>query len=583
MAATMGVGPKAFGEILPVDRRVAWSPGVPGGLPDRDQACPASAPSVRDYGAVGDGVTDDAQAFQDAIDAARDGDAITIPEGDYLIGTGLVIDKGVVLCGQGPEVSRLIFDCDQTGIQVVTYQRGDFVDVVDGADRGSIRITVSDASHFVAGGFAELQQDNDWDVMDPENHWRHQDEVGWVPDHAVGQMFKILSIEGDVLVVEPEVHFDYDSAMHPQIRPMGLAEGAGLQGLYFIRQSGDRATVLLKNAANCWIRDCESADTWRAHVSAESAFRCEIRHNFFHHSHDYGGGGHGYGVTLGKHVTDFLVEDNIFVHLRHAMMVHIGANGNVFGYNFSIERESEGAWTPCDISLHGHYAHMNLFEGNVVREVDVSDYWGTTGPGNTFLRNRILEEGIEVMDHSSGQNIVGNELGTDPNVISIRQGVTNTLVHGNFQDGQIQWDEAIADHDIPASYYHDNRPGFFGCTPWPPMGSDLVDEGHAIPAEQRYLGEPIECDAGPDGGDTDGEITDSGPPADASDPDAHSSMQDARYQEEASDSGCGCSSSRPTPAHGLWFVLILLWVSTRLRGAATKQRSKRPIGKRAST
>ena len=79
----------------------------------------------------------------------------------------------------------------------------------------------------------------------------------------------------------------------------------------------------------------------------------------------------------------------------------MGASGNVYGYNYSVETQSEGTWTPCDISLHGHYPHMNLFEGNTVQEVDVSDYWGPCGPGNTFLRNRVESEGIQVM-HSGG-------------------------------------------------------------------------------------------------------------------------------------------------------------------------------------
>ncbi len=45
---------------------------------------------VRDYGAVGDGVTDDADAFLTA-DAAADGRDLIIPEGTYFIGRGLTL------------------------------------------------------------------------------------------------------------------------------------------------------------------------------------------------------------------------------------------------------------------------------------------------------------------------------------------------------------------------------------------------------------------------------------------------------------------------------------------------------------
>jgi len=43
---------------------------------------------------------------------------------------------------------------------------------------------------------------------------------------------------------------------------------------------------------------------------------------------------------------------------------------------FNTAYQSEGGnWTPADISVHGHYAYSNLFEGNIVQEITVSDYW----------------------------------------------------------------------------------------------------------------------------------------------------------------------------------------------------------------
>jgi hypothetical protein len=169
------------------------------------------------------------------------------------------------------------------------------------------------------------------------------------------------------------------------------------------------------------------------------------------------------------------------------MMVHIGATANVFGYNYSMDRfQDDGTnWTPCDISLHGHYANMNLFEGNTVQEVDVSDYWGATGPGNTFFRNRVQDEGIEVMDHSHGQNIVGNELGAGVDIIVVDSTANSTLSHANYQDGAQQWDPSIAEHTLPNSLYHSQKPVFFGSTAWPVSGGDLPNGGK-IPAQQRY-------------------------------------------------------------------------------------------------
>jgi hypothetical protein len=470
---------------IPDDRRIEWRPGVPGGIPDPATACPASAPSVREFGAVGDGTTDDAAAFQAAVDAAADGTAVRVPAGTYLLRTGLTIDHGVVLCGEGPAASRLLFDCPEVGVAMLTYDRGDFVAVVGGATKGSTTLTVADGSGFTVGEYAELQQDNDWSVMDPENVWRSE---SWVPAASVGQLFRVTAAAGTVLTVEPPVTFDYVSAMNPVVRPLGLVEGAGLQGLYLARlEGGDAGTVQMKNAAGCWMRDVEGENTMTANVGMESALWCEVRDSYFHHAWDYGGGGHGYGVTLGLHVTGVLVENNVFVHLRHAMMVQVGATANVFGYNYSIDPYADdGSWTPCDISLHGHYPSMNLFEGNVVQEVDVSDYWGSCGPGNTFFRNRVQSEGIDVLDWSHGQNVVGNELTDGDNVLTIEDNVEDTLVHGNREGGVVSWDPEIAAHELPASLYHPTKPAFFGVDPWPATGPDVPAE--PIPAERRHGG-----------------------------------------------------------------------------------------------
>ena len=570
----LGIAVIAYAEIVPPDRRIVWQPGIPGGIPDKSVACPAAAPSVQDFGAVGDGVVDDYPAFDAAISAAAEGSAIWIPEGDYLLRTGLSIDKGVILCGEGPDKSRLLFDCAETAIDIVTYDRGTFVDITGGATKDSTQLTVTDASSFSPGDFAEMQQDNDWAVMDPEDYWRNSGNVDWVPESCVGQMFEVVAVNGNTITVDPPVHFDYNPAMNPQIRRMGLVVGAGIEGLYLTRlNTADRATVGMKNAAHCWMRNCESENTFRAHLTGSSALRCEIRRNYMHHAHDYGGGGHGYGVTLGNHVTDFLTEDNIFVHLRHAMMVQVGASGNVYGYNYSVETQSEGTWTPCDISLHGHYPHMNLFESNTVQEVDVSDYWGPCGPGNTFLRNRVESEGIQVMDYSHRQNVVGNELTTDPNIISEEDNVQDTLIHGNYQDGSISWDPGISDRDIPASYYHGSKPGFFGCTPWPAIGADLAPNAELIPAEQRHKGIVVECDGGVDGGGDPGDSGagdpgtdraedggDGGDDAGGGDPGADegrdAGARDAGADEEGVVTGsCGCGRDGPP---GVLTALFLL-------------------------
>ncbi|MBT4139032.1 MAG: dockerin, partial [Candidatus Latescibacteria bacterium] len=160
--------------------------------------------------------------------------------------------------------------------------------------------------------------------------------------------------------------------------------------------------------------------------------------------------------------------------------------GNVFAYNYSVETLSEGTWVPCDVSLHGHFPFMNLFESNTVQKIDVSDYWGPVGPGNTFLRNRVENYGFRIRDHSHLQNVIGNELVQVDQEIAIHNSVKNTYTEGNYVGGLLHWSPNIIDKTIPHSLYLSEKPGFFGDLPWPVIGADLISSQGKIPAQIRF-------------------------------------------------------------------------------------------------
>jgi hypothetical protein len=477
-------------QVIPTDRRIDWSAGIPGGIP----AVSSPLVNVRTYGALGDGASDDQPAFIAAMNALpANGGVVFIPAGTYLLRSNLTIDKPVVLRGEGMGATTLIFDLAGQAlicIQVVTYGRGTWVAMSSGYQKGSTAVVVANAAGFSAGTIVETQQDNDSALMYTDTAWIQS----WA-EGAVGQFNRCTAVRGDTLILERPLYMTYRAGLNPVIRTQRLVSGAGIEAMCIRRRdAGDGETIVIKNAANCWVACVEGDSTMRGNVVFESVWRCEVRNCYFHNAHDYGGGGHGYGVVAGLHTTDCLIENNLFVHLRHSMMAHVGASGCVFGYNYSREPYVDESWTPCDISMHGHYGNYNLFEGNTVQEIDYADYWGPMGPGNTVFRNKVEAEGIDVLDHSHFQNVVGNVLGSGMDTIYVAAGVDSTLVHGNVVNGATRWDPAIADHSLPASLYLTSKPAFLAANSWPVFGPDVA-AGAKLPAQVRWETSSFGCAA----------------------------------------------------------------------------------------
>ncbi len=447
----------ASGEIIPPDRRIDWTAcGIPGEL----SAAAKTVDIVKDFGAKGDGAADDTMAFVAAINSLTSGGVVIMPPGKYLITKPIMIGRdSVVLRGKGKIKSQLIFnfpgDPAVDALTISGQETGGWVAVKSGFEKGSIRLAVEDPSMFNPGDFAEIQQDNDPHVNYTKLEW-NQD---WAQE-IVGQVFRITAVDNETVTIDEPLHITFQARLNPEIRPMKFVKNCGIEKVRLIRlDKGDGNMIMISKAAYCSIKSIESEYAMRSHVSLEQACGCEVKDGYFHHAHDYGGGGHGYGVEIKRHSSNNLVEKNKFFNLRHSMMVHLGANGNVFGYNTSKQPVATGDSDPsrliCDISVHGHYPFMNLFEGNIVQKIEISDYWGPCGPGNTFLNNTIEGEGITIKDNSNYQNIIGNKIINTSYNINYDQSIDKStlILHGNSLGGVVLWDEKIQDKEIPKTLY----------------------------------------------------------------------------------------------------------------------------------
>ncbi len=290
------------------------------------------------------------------------------------------------------------------------------------------------------------------------------------------------------------MRINYSDSLNPRLQRIEPVKNVAVSCLKIIRvdkpTAGGGYNISIDYAVNSRLAGLESDTSSGSHVYISHSAQIKVEGNYFHNAFAYDGvSTHGYGVTLAHHSGGCIIVNNIFEHLRHAMMVKTGANGNVFAYNYSRDpfRTETISDLSGDISLHGHYPFANLFEGNIVQNIIIDHYWGPSGPRNTFFRNRAELWGI-IMTYgdTTGQNFVGNEC-------------TNTsFLHGQFAlkgTNNFEYANNILGVIVPASsgeladssYYLSEKPDFWETEEkWPDIGlPNKLDTG-IIPAKQRY-------------------------------------------------------------------------------------------------
>jgi hypothetical protein len=225
-----------------------------------------------------------------------------------------------------------------------------------------------------------------------------------------------------------------------------------------------------------------------------------------------------------------------------------GANGNVFSHNYHA-----GDLCLAFVSVHGHYPHENLFEGNDSHcEMYMADaFWGQQGPRNTAFRNRlrgtaslktdlvastpppVIADSINALlnsafslhqspnwDYDGGRSADFDKRTT--NLWAERNIARDTRTGGYTGYGFVIVTpepstvlkdnvEAQAAPDswkqlrFPASLYLTSRPDFWPADkPWPGIGADVDDFGSGnlvkLPAQDRYEGVVYVPPAAPDPG-----------------------------------------------------------------------------------
>ena len=470
-------------QTIPANRIFNWRhSGHEGTIPS-----PTQIIDITSFGGVGDNVTDNSVFLQNAIASSPGAKVIFFPAGNFVFNSSINLDDSIVMRGSSSDSSKLIFDfagAIGNGINIIGTV-GSFVNVISGAERYNNFVTVSDPSSFSVNDFVEIQETNGtWDTQ----------PISWA-DNSVGQIMKITRINSDTLFFDEQIRINYDYSLTPIVRKIIPKREIGIECLKISRRDsvhlGVCFNINLSHATNCWIKGNEIATSIGSHIEVDASTNITIKNNFIHHNFEYDGTStHGYGITLFGHTGQCRIENNIMQHLRHSFSLQCGANGNVIAYNYSSDpnRSEFPADFGADISMHGHYTYSNLFEGNIVQNIQIDQTWGPTGPFNTFFRNRAELYGIFMTSgaaQSDSLNFVGNEVTNTGLFMGMYTlAGSNHFEFGNNIKGTITPSGTTPLPDT--SYYLDSLPTFWTSNLFPTIGIPNAISSGTIPAKSRF-------------------------------------------------------------------------------------------------
>ncbi len=344
------------------------------------------AASVKDFGALGDGRTDDSAAFRQALAATAKG-AILVPPGRYVLKSQVVIDKsGVVLRGAG--IGKTVLVIPQSleqlhGAKSVDKTKsswafsGGFIEfrgaaksqklttVSAPARRGERQLVLKSATGLVPGTWVRLLMNNDPEL----GRVAHAGQAAAAETtrrevkNFCDRVMQVVAVDGQTVTL--------DRPLRLEVRPEWQAElwswkptleEAGIESLSFefagtpkrphLQEEGFNA-IQMHGVTNCWVRDVEVIDADIGVIASNSRF-CTVQGFQARAVKRNGRGDTGHHAlwATGKSQDCLFTGFRLATRYVHDLTVEGGANGNVF---------ERGEGVAIDFDHHSNAPYENLF------------------------------------------------------------------------------------------------------------------------------------------------------------------------------------------------------------------------------
>ncbi|WP_309397905.1 glycosyl hydrolase family 28-related protein [Cerasicoccus maritimus] len=334
--------------------------------------------NVKDFGATGDGQTDDTKAFIDAIESTENG-ALFVPEGRYVISDILWIKKpNFVMRGEGPDKTTLFLNKPLQEIKPHASKRangepvseyswsGGFLwmkgryletfitNISQSSKRGERTLTVENGNALKPGQVIMIEQRE----LNPSSLLKHvysgdTGNVKAIKKVRVPMLARIASIDGNQVTLDRNLRYDIQPQWSPRILIFSSSlYNSGIESLtcefpntpylgHFSEQGWN--AIEIAAAMNCWVKDV-------AIINADSGifiggYNVTIEGVLFTSDRDshLGFTGH-HAITVGR---DCLVQNfDIQTRFIHDITMSAFAAGNVIkggkGIDLTLDHHRRG-------------------------------------------------------------------------------------------------------------------------------------------------------------------------------------------------------------------------------------------------
>lgn len=348
-----------------------------------------AAASVKDFGAAGDGKTDDAKAIQAAIDKTAAG-AIEIPAGRYVLGDVVTIRKsGIVLRGAG--AGKTIFVIPRSLEQIrgprpdgkmsayafggafVMVEGADdgkhLADVVAAASRGERTIIVNNGHAITPGTWVRVRMSAD-PALGRLIHGNLHDAAPKTADemqHFMNWAARVVAVDGPKLTIDRPLRLDVNPAWGAQIHSFApTVHDVGIEGITFefagtvkrdhLYEEGFNA-IEFRGVSDGWVRDVTTIDADNA-INVVSSRFCTFENIVCKTAKRSGVTGH-HALWVRRTQDCLFTGFKIQTQFVHDLSVEGLAHGTVF---------EKGSGQSLNFDHHRNAPYENLFT-----DLDVGD------------------------------------------------------------------------------------------------------------------------------------------------------------------------------------------------------------------